>query len=137
MSIDISSLNDSIASKISQCKTSGKDSVSVNQQIRNLAKDFIANSSNPNCASHVTSALSNMKTTNGMSAIEKYKYILEQAKNSNKVDTEEPNAEKLLSESEKVIQMTLARKISQRDSINLREALMAKQIALSRLNLLG
>ncbi len=83
------------------------------------------------------SAVSKMKSTNGMSSIEKYKYMMEQAQNSDKVDITEPDAEKLLSKSEKIIQKALNQGISVTDTVALSRALTAKQIAMSRLDMLG
>ena len=78
-----------------------------------------------------------MKNTSSMSAIEKYKYMMEQANNSDRIDTTEPDAEKLLSKSEQIIQKALTQGISVSDTVNLNKALTAKQVALSRLDMLG
>ncbi|MBQ2593400.1 MAG: hypothetical protein II567_09000, partial [Candidatus Riflebacteria bacterium] len=87
--------------------------------------------------SNLLSAVSKMKSTNGMSPIEKYKYMMEQIRNTEKIDTTEPDAEKLLSESEKIIQKAMTQGISASDTVNLNRALTAKQIALQRLDMLG
>lgn len=165
MSIGLSSLSNSISNLFNVSNTSKNQenkSADVNEQIRNQAKNLMYNrkslanylgttdrvSFTSNIAnqlienqntdlSELQSAISSMRNTNGMSSIEKYKYMMEQAQNTPKIDTTEPDAEKLLSVSEKVIQQTLAQGISESDYINLNRALTAKHIALSRLDMLG
>ena len=100
-------------------------------------KDSFGTMTNNGVESNLLSAVSRMKSTNGMSPIEKYKYMMEQLQNTDKIDTTEPDAEKLLSNSEKIIQKALTQGISASDTVNLNRALTAKQIALSRLDMLG
>ena len=159
MGIDLSSLNSSISSFFNRYSTSDtkeKESNDVNEQIRNYASNLVNNRKglvdymeNVNgkdnfgtltkngTDSYLLSAVSKMKSTNGMSPIEKYKYMMEQFQNTDKIDTTEPDAEKLLSNSEKIIQKALTQGISASDTVNLNRALTAKQIALSRLDMLG
>ena len=159
MGIDLSSLNSSISSFFNRYSTSDtkeKESNDVKEQIRNYAsnlvnnrksladymesvtgKDTFGTQTNNGIETKLLSAVSKMKSTNGMSPIEKYKYMMEQLQNTEKVDTTEPNAEKLLSESEKIIQKAMTQGISSSDTVNLNRALTAKRIALSRLDMLG
>ena len=73
-----------------------------------------------------------------MSGIDKYKYIQAQAQAKdieyNNVIT---NPQEALESAEKIIQRTLAQGVSENDIDNLQKALQAKQIALSRLNMLA
>lgn len=157
MSIDLSSINSSISNLVGRYSKSvdlsGKEPKNINDLIRSRANELMSNrkgladyigkkdsftySSNRNSSSNLESALSYMKTTTGMSAIEKYKYIMEQGKNGNAIDTSEPDPEKLLSKSEKIIQRALTQGLGETDSLKLSQALQAKQIALSRLNIVG
>lgn len=159
MGIDLSSLNSSISSffnRYSTSDTKDKESNDVKEQVRNYAgnlvnnrkglidymdnvngKDSFGTMTNNGVESNLLSAVSRMKSTNGMSPIEKYKYMMEQLQNTDKIDTTEPDAEKLLSNSEKIIQKALTQGISASDTVNLNRALTAKQIALSRLDMLG
>lgn len=161
MSIDLSSINGTISSLLNRNSSlnankdkSNTTTSDTNEQLRahvqqmmttrkglvdyldnNINDTFTASSDFQN--SSILSSISQMKNTTGMSSIEKYKYMLEQAKNASRIDTTEPDAEKLLSQSEKVIQQALSQGISVSDTVNLNRALTAKQIALSRLDMLG
>ncbi len=157
MSLDLSSLNGSISSFFNRHFTStnnNNESDDIKTQIRDYAKNIISNRKNlsdyisssqdsfenlsdTNVNSSLLSAVSKMKNTSSMSAIEKYKYMMEQANNSDRIDTTEPDAEKLLSKSEQIIQKALTQGISVSDTVNLSKALTAKQVALSRLDMLG
>lgn len=159
MGIDLSSINSSISSLINRFSTNNQanssDSADVKSQIRQYANSIVTNRKNlsnymeskdnntfgtlsdDSVQNKLLSAVSKMKSTNGMSSIEKYKYMMEQAQNSDKVDITEPDAEKLLSKSEKIIQKALNQGISVTDTVALSRALTAKQIAMSRLDMLG
>lgn len=159
MNIGLSSLGSSISSLFNRSdtsKTTENKSIDVNERAQIQAQSLMLNRNDLSSYLNIKdttefssadiiqktniklrSALSKMKSTNGMSAIDKYKYMMEQAKDSIKVDTTEPDAEKLLSNSEKVIQDALSQGISSSDVVNLNRALTAKQIALSRLDMLG
>lgn len=158
MSIDLSSLN-SISAFFNRYSSNNNDnkeneSLDVNSQIRDYAKNLMStrknlsdymniNSDSFNSieslgnSKNLLSAISKMKSTNGMSSIEKYKYMMEQAQNSKKIDLSETDPEKLLNESQKIIRETLTDGLKVSDIDNLNEALAAKHIALSRLDLLG
>ena len=159
MGIDLSSLNSSISSFFNRYSTSDtkeKELNDVKEQVRNYAgnlvnnrkglvdymenvngKDTFGTMTDNGVESNLLKAVSKMKSTNGMSPIEKYKYMMEQIQNTDKIDTTEPDAEKLLSNSEKIIQKALTQGISASDTVSLNRALTAKQIALSRLDMLG
>ena len=159
MGIDLSSINSSISSLINRFSTNNQanssDSADVKSQIRQYANSIVTNRKNlsnymeskgnntfgtlsdDSVQNKLLSVVSKMKSTNGMSSIEKYKYMMEQAQNSDKVDITEPDAEKLLSKSEKIIQKALNQGISVTDTVALSRALTAKQIAMSRLDMLG
>ena len=159
MGIDLSSINSSISSLINRFSTNNQanssDSADVKSQIRQYANSIVTNRknlsnymeskdnntfgtvTNDSVQNSLLSAVSKMKSTNGMSSIEKYKYMMEQAQNSDKVDITEPDAEKLLSKSEKIIQKALNQGISVTDTVALSRALTAKQIAMSRLDMIG
>ncbi len=163
MSIDLSSINGSISALQNRYNTSGKpdsETKDVNEQIRAQAKNLISNRKtlvdyldakdkisftsnllqNKETDSEKTSlekAIAKMKNTTGMTPIEKYKYMMEQAQNMERVDTTEPDAEKLLSESEKIIQQAMTQGITTADTVRLTQALTAKQIALSRLDMVA
>ena len=160
MSIDLSSFNSSISSLITHRSTSvtkkenDKDSSDVKEQMRTYANDIMStrknltdymnsksdsfeNLSSSKSSQNLLSVVSTMKNTTNMSSIEKYKYMLEQAQNSVKINTSEPNAEKLLSQSEQIIQKALIQGISEADTASLSQALTAKRVALSRLDMIG
>ena len=159
MGIDLSSINSSISSLINRFSTNNQanssDSADVKSQIRQYANSIVTNRknlsnymeskdnntfgtvTNDSVQNSLLAAVSKMKSTNGMSSIEKYKYMMEQAQNSDTVDITEPDAEKLLSKSEKIIQKALNQGISVTDTVALSRALTAKQIAMSRLDMLG
>ena len=160
MSIDLSSYNSSISSILTRHSTSStkkentNETANVNEQIRNYANDMMStrkgladymnsksdsfeNLSSLKSSQNLLSAVSKMKNTTNMSSIEKYKYMMEQAQNSDKINTSEPNAEKLLSQSEQIIQKALIQGLSEADTANLSQALNAKRVALSRLDMLG
>ena len=159
MVIDLSSINSSISSLINRFSTNNQanssDSADVKSQIRQYANSIVTNRknlsnymeskdnntfgtvTNDSVQNSLLAAVSKMKSTNGMSSIEKYKYMMEQAQNSDTVDITEPDAEKLLSKSEKIIQKALNQGISVTDTVALSRALTAKQIAMSRLDMLG
>ena len=163
MSIDLSSINGSISALQNRYSTSDKpdsETKDVNEQIRAQAKNLISNRKtlvdyldakdkvsftsnllqNKETDSEKTSlqkAIAKMKNTTGMTPIEKYKYMMEQAQNMERVDTTEPDAEKLLSESEKIIQQAMTQGITTADTVRLTQALTAKQIALSRLDMVA
>ena len=158
MSIDLSSISGSISNLYNSYFTSKSnnenESKDVKEQIkdyaskmmtsrRNLA-DYMKNTEDSfngitgnESSSKLISAISKMKSTNSMSSIEKYKYMMEQAQNFETIDTSEPDAEKLLSKSEQIIQKVLTQGISAGDSVKLSKALTAKQVALSRLDMIG
>ncbi len=161
MSIDVSSINSSIYALINRGGNSTiagnkeEEATDINTVARNIASNMMATrkglvdyvkkdtftfSSDQNTSKtnkSLMDAVATMKPMTGMSSIEKYKYMMEQAQNMAKVDTTEPDAEKLLSQSEKIIQQALSQGISASDTINLTKALNAKQIALSRLDMIG
>ena len=159
MSIDLSSISSSISSFFNRNSTSNNtnkenESLDVNTQIRDYAKNLMSSRksladymySPSDSFENITSlsnsnkllrAISKMKNTNNMSSIEKYKYMMEQAQEAKKIDTTEPDPEKLLSESQKIIRQTLTNGLKISDIDDLNEALAAKHIALSRLDLLG
>ena len=158
MSIDLSSINGSISSLYNRFFTSKtnseNESSDVKEQIRSYANKMMTSRKNltdyinstkdsfngiteNESSSKLLSAVSKMKNTSSMSAIEKYKYMMEQAQNSEIIDTSEPDPEKLLSKSEQIIQKVLTQGISAGDTVKLSKALTAKQVALSRLDMLG
>ena len=114
MGIDLSSLNSSISSSFNRYSTSDtkeKESNDVKEQIRNYASNLVNNRKSladymesvngkdtfgtltkNGAESNLLSAVSKMKSTNGMSPIEKYKYMMEQLRNTEKIDTTEPDA---------------------------------------------
>ena len=158
MSIDLSSISSSISNLYNSYFTSKtnneNESSDVKEQIKNYAskmltsrksladymkstKDSFNGITENESSSKLLSAVSKMKNTSSMSAIEKYKYMMEQAQNNEIIDTSEPDAEKLLSKSEQIIQKVLTQGLSAGDSVKLSKALTAKQVALSRLDMLG
>lgn len=165
MSMDLSSIKSSLSTLSNLYNTSDKtenESKDVNEQIRTQAKELInnrktlvdyldskdkvsftsnllKNDSKTEDAQNTSllRAMKGMKSTTGMSPIEKYKYMMEQAQNMETVDTTEPDAEKLLSKSEKIIQQAMTQGITTADTVRLTQALTAKQIALSRLDMIG
>lgn len=159
MSVDLTSLSSTISNLYSRYSTSAKntkenDSADVNKQIRDYASNMMStrksladymdsksdsfeNLSSVNSSQKMMNAISQMKNTTTMSSVEKYKYMMEQAQNSKKIDTSEPDAEKLLSQSESIIQKALTQGLSENDVANLSQALNAKRVALSRLDMIG
>ena len=165
MSMDLSSIKSSLSTLSNLYNTSDKtenESKDVNEQIRTQAKELInnrktlvnyldskdkvsftsnllKNDSKTEDAQNTSllRAMKSMKSTTGMSPIEKYKYMMEQAQNMETVDTTEPDAEKLLSKSEKIIQQAMTQGITTADTVRLTQALTAKQIALSRLDMVA
>ena len=161
MSVDLSSVSSTISSLLNHSSTSTSTNKSENKSTdvkgkfkeyasnimstRKSLADYMDNSkgdsfenlSSVKSAQNIYSAISQMKSTTNMSSIERYKYMMEQAQNSIKINTSEPNAEKLLSQSDSIIQKALTQGISATDSINLSQALNAKRVALSRLDMLG
>lgn len=157
MSIDLSSINSSISNLVSRYSKSNdpedKEPKSATTLIRNKANEIMSNrkgladyigkkdsftySSSSNSSNNLESIIASMKNTTGMSAIEKYKYIMEQGKNSDVIDTSEPDPEKLLNKSEKIIQKALTQGLGETETLKLSQALQAKQIALSRLDIVG
>ena len=161
MSVDLSSVSSTISSLLNHSSTSTSTNKSENKSTdvkgkskeyasnimstRKSLADYMDNSkgdsfenlSSVKSAQNIYSAISQMKSTTNMSSIERYKYMMEQAQNSIKINTSEPNAEKLLSQSDSIIQKALTQGISETDSINLSQALNAKRVALSRLDMLG
>ncbi len=157
MSLDLSSLNNSISSIVNRFSTyssnNKNESLDVKDQIRNYASnllksrknlanymksdnDSLGTLKNNEVESSILKAVSKMKTTSGMSSIQKYKYMMEQAKNMEQVDLTEPDAEKLLSQSENIIQKALLTQgTNSINSVNLNKAITAKQVALSRLDM--